>query len=341
MLFKSIIMLFFFFSGSLSIEAKEKSGRLSIGGGIHNFMENGIKRCEEMRGGCDASSSGGALVDYKDSSIAYSVEYISEKKIFRLLKPYIGFNGTDKEAYYGYFGFGTKKYIKTPLELKELPEINLFLLSHNHLDHMSQKTINNFPYKNTKVLVPLKLGKYFTRNGYKKDKVKEMDWFDKIKINDEITVTMLPAQHWSKRWIWGDGNTNRSLWGSFLIQYKDKKIFFACDTGPAPFYKELGEKFGPIDLGFGNIGAYNFFPIINVKDKSTAHANPEELLSLMKDLKVKKVVGMHWGTAILSLEPVWEPPVRFKANAEKFGYEKEEAVLFKIGEIKKLDELIN
>ena len=47
--------------------------------------------------------------------------------------------------------------------------------------------------------------------------------------------------------------------GSFLIEYKNKKIFFACDTGPAPFYKELGKKFGPIDLGFGNIGAYNFF----------------------------------------------------------------------------------
>ncbi len=245
------------------------------------------------------------------------------------------------EKYYGYFGFGTKKYIKPPLKLRELPEINLFLLSHNHLDHMSQKTINNFPYKNTKVLVPLKLGKYFTRNGYKKDNVKEMDWFDKVEINDEITITMLPAQHWSKRWIWGDGNTNRSLWGSFLIEYKGKKIFFACDTGPAPFYKELGEKFGPIDLGFGNIGAYNFFPIINVKDKSTAHANPEELLSLMRDLKVKKVVGMHWGTAILSLEPIWEPPIRFKANAEKFGYKKEEAIIFKIGEIKKLDELIN
>ena len=131
---------------------------------------------------------------------------------------------------------------------------------------------------------------------------------------------MLPAQHWSKRWIWGDGDNNRSLWGSFLIEYKGKKIFFACDTGPAPFYKELGEKFGPIDLSFGNIGAYNFFPIVPFKDKSTAHTNPEELLSLMKDLKVKKVVGMHWGTSILSLEPIWEPPVRFKANAGKFGY---------------------
>ena len=57
--------------------------------------------------------------------------------------------------------------------------------------------------------------------------------------------------------------------------------------------------------------------------------------------KDKKVGGMHWGTAILSLEPIWEPPVRFKANAEKFGYKKEDAIIFKIGEIKKLDQLIN
>jgi len=245
------------------------------------------------------------------------------------------------EKNYGPMIFGPKKFIESPLTLKELPKINLFLLTHNHYDHMSIRTIKNFPYKNAKVLAPLKLGKYFTRNGYKKDTVKEMDWFDKIKINDEITVTMLPSQHWSKRWIWGDGNTNRSLWGSFLIEYKGKKIFFACDTGPAPFYKELGKKFGPIDLGFGNLGAYNFYPIVPVKDKSTAHANPEELLSLMKDLKVKKVIGMHWGTAILSLEPIWEPPVRFKANAEKNGYKKEDAIIFKIGEIKKLDDLIN
>ncbi len=245
------------------------------------------------------------------------------------------------EKNYGPLWFGPKKYIDSPLTLKELPEIDLFLLTHNHYDHMSIRTIKNFPYKNAKVLVPLKLGKYFTKNGYKKDNVNEMDWFDKIKINDEITVTLLPAQHWSKRWIWGEGNTDRSLWGSFLIEYKGKKIFFACDTGPAPFYKQLGNKIGPIDLAFGNIGAYNFYPIISQKDKSVFHTNPEELLSLMRDLKVKRVIGMHWGTAILSLEKIWEPPVRFKKNAEKFGYKKEDAIIFKIGELKKLDQLIN
>ena len=117
----------------------------------------------------------------------------------------------------------------------------------------------------------------------KKITLKKWTGLIKLKLMMKLQLQCFQAQHWSKRWIWGDGNNNRTLWGSFLIEYKGKKIFFACDTGPAPFYKELGEKFGPIDLGFGNIGAYNFFPIIPVKDKSTAHANPEELLSLMKD----------------------------------------------------------
>ena len=46
-----------------------------------------------------------------------------------------------------------------------------------------------------------------------------------------------------------------------MIEYKDKKFFFACDTGYGGIYKELGEKYGPIDLTFINIGAYNFYPM--------------------------------------------------------------------------------
>ena len=77
------------------------------------------------------------------------------------------------------------------------------------------------------------------------------------------------------------------------------------------------------------------------KDKSVYHTNPEEALSLAKDLKSKKVIGMHWGTIILSLEPIMEPPERFKRNAEKFGFKKDDAIIFKIGQVKKLSEILN
>ena len=232
--------------------------------------------------------------------------------------------------------FGPKRYVEPALKLNEIPKTDLFLLTHNHYDHQDMRTIRRYPYKNSKVLVPLKLGKYFTRYRFKD--VNEMDWYEEIKINNDLKVTFLPAVHWSKRSL---TDTNKTLWGNFLIEYKDKKIFFACDTGVGNIYKELGNKFGPIDLTLINIGAYNFYPMMPYKDKSAYHTNPEEALSVAQDLKSKKVLGTHWGTFVLSLEPIMEPPVRFKNNAEKYGFKKKDAIVFKIGEINSLDNILS
>ena len=232
--------------------------------------------------------------------------------------------------------FGPKRFTEPALNLNEIPKTDLFLLTHNHYDHQDMSTIRRYPYKDSKVLVPLKLGKYFTRYRFKD--VTELDWYDEIKVNDDLKVTLLPAVHWSKRSL---TDTNKTLWGNFLIEYKDKKIFFACDTGVGNIYKELGNKFGPIDLTLINIGAYNFYPMMPYKDKSAYHTNPEEALSIAQDLKSKKVLGTHWGTFVLSLEPIMEPPVRFKSNAEKYGFKKKDAIVFKIGEINSLENILS
>ena len=232
--------------------------------------------------------------------------------------------------------FGPKRYTKPALKLNEIPKTDLFLLTHNHYDHQDMMTIRRFPFKNAKVLLPLKLGKYFTRNGYKD--VNEMDWYDEIKINGNLKISFLPAVHWSKRSL---TDTNKTLWGNFLIEYKGKKILFGCDTGVGNIYKDIGKKYGPIDITFINIGAYNFYPIMPNRDKSVYHTNPEQALEVAKNLKSKKVIGMHWGTFVLSLEPIMEPPVRFKNSAEKFGFKKKDAIIFKIGEVNSIKSLMN
>ena len=230
--------------------------------------------------------------------------------------------------------FGPKRYVDPAINLNEIPKTDIFLLTHNHYDHLDVNAIRNFPFKNAKVIIPLKLSKYFTRF---KD-VNELDWYQKIQINKDLRITLLPAVHWSKRSLF---DTNKTLWGNYLIEYKDKKILFACDTGVGDIYKSLGNKYGPIDITFINIGAYNFFPIMPEKDKSVYHTNPEQALGIAKDLKSKKVIGMHWGTVILSLEPIMEPPERFKKNAEKFGFKNKDAIIFKIGQVTKLSEILN
>ena len=230
--------------------------------------------------------------------------------------------------------FGPKRYVDPAIKLAEIPKTDLLLLTHNHYDHLDASAIRNFPHKDAKVLLPLNLSKYFKK--YKD--VNELDWYDKIQVNKDVKVTLLPAVHWSKRSLW---DTNKTLWGNFLIEYKGKKILFACDTGYGNIYKELGKKYGPIDITFINIGAYNFYPMMPVKDKSVYHTNPEEALNIGKDLKSKKLIGMHWGTVILSLEPIMEPPKRFKDSAKEYGFSRDDAVIFKIGELKKLKEIIN
>ena len=227
--------------------------------------------------------------------------------------------------------FGPKRYVEPAIQLKEIPKTDVFLLTHNHYDHQDMSTIRGFPYKNAKVLLPLKLGKYFKR--YKD--VNEMDWYDEIQVNNDLKITLLPAVHWSKRSL---TDTNKTLWGNFLIEYKNKKIFFACDTGYGNIYKELGEKYGPIDLTMINIGAYDFRPMF---EKSIYHTTPEEALNIAQDLKSKKVLGTHWGTFVLSLEPIMEPRSRFKDNAENYGFKKEDALIFKIGEFQSLKKLLN
>ena len=226
--------------------------------------------------------------------------------------------------------FGPKRFTEPALNLNEIPKTDVFLLTHNHYDHQDMSTIRRFPFKDAKVLVPLKLGKYFKK--YKD--VNEMDWYEEIKINDHLKITFLPAVHWSKRTL---TDTNKTLWGNFLIQYKNMKILFACDTGYGNIYKEIGEKYGPIDITMINIGAYDFRPMF---DKSIYHTTPEEALNVAQDLKSKKVLGMHWGTFVLSLEPIMEPPIRFKENAEKFGFKKEDAIIFIIGEINSLKSIL-
>ena len=43
----------------------------------------------------------------------------------------------------------------------------------------------------------------------------------KLKLMSDLKVTLLPAVHWSKRSL---TDMNKTLWGNFLIEYKEKKI---------------------------------------------------------------------------------------------------------------------
>lgn len=66
---------------------------------------------------------------------------------------------------------------------------------------------------------------------------------------------------------------------------------------------------------------------------SPQHVDPEEAVQIHVDIKSKKSIGMHWGTFILTDEPVMEPPVRVAADLKKRGLPEDEFIAIKHGEI--------
>ncbi len=121
-MFKILFIIILFFCSDLL--ANKKTGRISFGGGIHNFMKNGYAVCvNPALGGCDPDSNSEASlpVYFKDISTVFSFEYFASKNIFKIIKPLLGFNYTTADASYGYFGLSTdlffgdcKCFIVTP-----------------------------------------------------------------------------------------------------------------------------------------------------------------------------------------------------------------------------------
>ena len=50
---------------------------------------------------------------------------------------------------------------------------------------------------------------------------------------------------------------------------------------------------------------------------------------------------MHWGTVVLSLEPIFDPPKRFKNSSNQYGYHADDAIIFKIGQVELLENILN
>ena len=196
---------------------------------------------------------------------------------------------------------GPKRLIKPVIKIKDLPKVDVITISHNHYDHLDVNSLRKIQKKfpNVKILVPkgdLKLLRnYNLNNGF------EFLWWEAITLNNTKFI-FTPAQHWSAR---GLRDRNKSLWGSWFIKNEDKNIFHAGDTGYSDDFIEIRNRLGAVDFAMIPIGAYDpqWF-------MSYSHVNPEEALNIAKDLDAKKSIGMHWGTFILTDEPVLEPRER-------------------------------
>ena len=197
------------------------------------------------------------------------------------------------------FSFMVQRFQEPIVRLKELPKIDFVVISHDHYDHLDQKTIEYFRETETVFITPLGVGSHLTYWGVKPEQIIERDWFESYSSSG-IDFVATPSQHFSGRSL---SDENKTLWASWVIKSKDHAVYFSGDSGYDTHFQEIGTKLGPFDIAFIENGQYD-------KRWPAAHLFPEEAAQVYLELRAKRIFPIHWGMFELAMHPWNEPPTR-------------------------------
>lgn len=206
-----------------------------------------------------------------------------------------------------------------PIQPEQLPSIDAVIISHDHYDHLDYDTLMRIDDKVKHYFVPLGVGQHLMHWGIQSERISELDWWQS-KTLSPLTITLTPARHFSGRRL---SNNNATLWGGWMIESADERIFFSGDSGYGPHFKDIGERFGDIDIALLDTGQYNF-------RWEAVHMSPKQSLKAAKELNANILMPVHWGAFTLAIHP-WDEPAE---QTQKFANEQGQAFIVpQIGEV--------
>lgn len=230
-----------------------------------------------------------------------------------MLINFFGFNILTDPVFFARVGLrfgplvvGPKRYVSCALKPRELPRIDLVLLSHAHMDHMDLRSLRSLRSLNrdTHVVTAKHTADVFQHLRFRN--VSELGWEQTQQITTDsgaVTISAFRLRHWGARMR---RDTHRT-YNAYVLERNGVRICFAGDTARTPAHL-LGSR-GSIDLMMAPISAYN--PWI------TSHCTPEEAIAMADEANARFLMPVHHETFMLSWEPMEEPIQRFQAALEK------------------------
>lgn len=187
------------------------------------------------------------------------------------------------------------------LDLKSIPNLDLVLISHAHMDHMSLSTLgdinDNKRFLGAKVIFPkgvedflpdypeLDLVRMETGNTRKQGFVGETKEFDGVK------VTAVFSAHYGGRYGFDSYLWQMPGCTGYIIEYKGRTVFFPGDTiYDEEAFKAIGSKFD-IDLALVPIGPCRDCKEINNHN----HVTSLGALMILEDVKADFMIPVHYG----------------------------------------------
>ena len=198
------------------------------------------------------------------------------------------------------------------VRVKDLPPIDVVLLSHAHMDHLNRPSLRRIVAHNLKItghapiaVVPWGVEDLVNDLGF--SRVVTLEWWQTKSISG-LEVTMTPCKHWGARFF---KDTHRGF-GGYVIRGGGHALYHSGDTAYFDGFARIGQRLKP-EVALLPIGAYRPDSYRGV------HTCPEEALQAFLDLGARRMIPMHYGTFRLSQEPMDEPVERLLAAARQAG----------------------
>ncbi|MCB2154017.1 MBL fold metallo-hydrolase [bacterium] len=218
---------------------------------------------------------------------------------------------------------GPKRVHPPGIRFEDLPPIDAIVISHNHYDHLDLTTLKRLAKTHDPTIyVPLGNDLYLRRQGL--TNCKAMDWWDDVKLADNVELTFVPAQHWSGR---GTRDRRKTLWGGYVVKGPAGVAYYAGDTGTGPHFEQVKERFGAPRVAMLPIGAYK--PIWFM---GPMHMTPREAVEAHQLLEAGTSLAVHYGTFELADDGQDDAPRDLRKARKELDVSEEEFWMLDPGE---------
>lgn len=221
--------------------------------------------------------------------------------------------------------FLSKRLIEPGIDIENLPEIDVVLISHLHPDHLSLGSLEMIEDKISELIVPEGGLLYIPNYDFN---ASDLKWWNTTEING-VKITSAPVLHNGMRYGL-DYDWLPRAFTSYIIEYNGITVYFGGDTGydsTTTIFKETAQRFPEIDLAILPIA-----PIHPREYSYIRHTDPHDALLVAKELKAKQMIPMHYDTFAEAYDYLGEAESLMKQEMLNNNLTSTDVVILKIGE---------
>ena len=196
--------------------------------------------------------------------------------------------------------FLLKRLRQPGLHLRDLPPMDVILVTHAHFDHLHRQSLRAIARQTRRqrgssptLVIPHHVFDLVSDLGF--EDIVELEWWNTYRHRG-LDITHVPSRHWGARVI----KDSHRGYGGYVIRSAKHSVYHAGDTAYFSGFREIGHRLSP-ELALLPIGAYNPPQFRNV------HTSPADATRAFVDLNARWMIPMHYGTFRLSHEPIDEP----------------------------------